>query len=315
MQTAEYFWLAPLLQGTGASAVISMEKVQSLWKGFGQIWRVWLKDGCVPRVIVKAIAPFAPSNDISLQRKQKSYQVERAWYRHYSTRLPPDCRVPLCWAQGSSTSGDWLILEDLDSAGYPERKRKLTESEIQAVLHWLARFHARFLGMHAPELWEEGSYWHLATRPEEWRALPEGPLKAHASQWAQQLQSARFQTLIHGDAKPANFCFGPGPEVAAVDFQYVGRGCGMKDVAYLLSAVIAETQAAQELPAYLERYFEYLSLALAGNPLAADIEAEWRALFEIAWLDFYRFELGWMGGDPKHYPFSEAVLKSVLQAI
>ena len=43
---------------------------------------------------------------------------------------------------------------------------------------------------------------------------------------------------MHGDAKLANFLFtSDHSQVAGVDFQYVGGGCGMKDVAYLLSCL------------------------------------------------------------------------------
>ncbi|MBF2054961.1 MAG: phosphotransferase [Candidatus Sericytochromatia bacterium] len=311
-QHSDSDWLPTLLQRTGATALCRTETVQRLWKGHGQILRVSLSGGTVASVIVKEIAPIAAGQDLGLQRKQHSYKVERAWYAHYSHLNGPDCRLPRCLAQGSTASGDWLILEGLDAAGYPQRRRQPDTAETAAVLKWLACFHARWLGTRAPALWTEGSYWHLATRPAEWQALPDSPLKTHAHEFDQCLKQARFQTLIHGDAKPANFCFGASG-VAAVDFQYVGHGPGVKDLVYFLSAIVPEEQAAQRLPTLRQHYFDQLSAALSSRPDtdadAAAIVAEWQALFAIAWLDYYRFERGWLGSGPAAYPYSEACLQ------
>lgn len=279
-------------------------------------------------VILKQIHPPASeatadrSQQRSHQRKVRSYQVERTWYSAYSQDCGQTCRVPRFFAEGQSPEGDWLLLEDLDLAGYPERRRVLSPADIQAVLHWLAHFHAGFLGKVSPasgseygpkygsDLWEEGSYWHLDTRPDEWQALPTGPLKAAATTIAAKLKQGHFHTLIHGDAKPANFCFSANTDahrdtpiqVAAVDFQYIGRGCGMKDLAYFLSACFPETQAAAAIPRHVDLYFGALKQALQNPSLAEAVEAEWRELFDWAWLDFYRFELGWLGGNPQNYP-------------
>ena len=58
------------------------------------------------------------------------------------------------------------------------------------------------------------------------------------------LKSSTFKTLVHGDAKLANFCFGSEESgVAAVDFQYVGGGCGMKDLAYFVGSCFRDHEA------------------------------------------------------------------------
>src|SRR6185295_4747476 len=123
---------------------------------------------------------------------------------------------------------------DLDAAGYDQRVEEAPGTLLDAALAWLASFHARFLGETIDGLWPIGTYWHLGTRQAELAVTPDRALRDAAPQLAAQLEAARFQTLLHGDPKEANFCFTRGSAVAAVDFQYTGRGCAMSDVAYLL---------------------------------------------------------------------------------
>jgi hypothetical protein len=82
--------------------------------------------------------------------------------------------------------------------------------------------------------------------------IEEHDLRAAAPMLDRMLRECPYQTLVHGDAKLANFCFAKKNDaVAAVDFQYVGRGCGMKDVAYLISGTPDEQR-------HLDGYFRAL---------------------------------------------------------
>ncbi len=258
---------------TGARDVRREARVQSLWSGYGEVVRVRV-DG-VPR-IVKHVRPPREAHP----RKLRSYQVERVWYREYADGCREDCRVPGCVASWSDGVESLFVLEDLDAAGFAGRRRWLSDEEMGLCLRWLARFHARFLGREPAGLWETGTYWHLATRPDELRAMRDDDLRREAPALDAALSGARFQTFVHGDAKPANFCFGD-EGVAAVDFQYVGGGPGIKDVAYLLRGESRVEEA-------LEVYFAALRAAGAG-----DAEEEWRGLYAVAVRDFERFLDGW----------------------
>ena len=214
----------------------------------------------------------------------------------------------------SKTDEKLLLLEDLDASGFPVRKSKLKLKEVKAVLNWLAQFHARFLGSAPEGLWEVGTYWHLKTRPEEWQKMPDSKLKSMAAQMDSLLNQAEYQTLIHGDAKVANFCFSEdGEKVAAVDFQYVGGGCGIKDVAYFLGSCLDEEQCAFFESELLTYYFSCLQKALEEKEGAsinfAALEKEWRFLYPIAWTDFYRFLEGWMPGHWKINSYTEDLAK------
>jgi hypothetical protein len=225
-----------------------------------------------------------------------------------------------------------LVLEDLDAAGFDRRCQRPTDVQVQVCLKWLANYHATFLAdaheknaqpvlVNAHGLWPVGTYWHLATRPDELNAMPAGPLKQAAPAIDSRLSQARFQTLVHGDAKLANFCFSSDDQVAAVDFQYVGGGCGMKDVAYFISSCFHEDECEHREQELLGLYFASLKDALEKSRVKglslsfADLEAEWRSLYPYAWADFYRFLSGWSPGHWKMHAYSQRMADLVVQEL
>ena len=108
-----------------------------------------------------------------------------------------------------------------------------------------------------------------------------------------------------------------GDQVAAVDFQYVGGGCGMKDVAYFIGSCLAEEEC-ERLESWLQDgYFAALKQALEDLHSAVDAEAmeeEWRALFPLAWTDFHRFLKGWSPGHWKLNAYSERLARGVIES-
>ena len=202
-------------------------------------------------------------------------------------------------------------MEDLTQAGYPDVVRDANKVQLRACLTWLANFHARYIGVTHDALWQTGTYWHLDTRPDELAELQDHRLKKNAELIDHVLHQAQFQTLVHGDAKLANFCFNQdGSVAAAVDFQYVGHGCAMKDVVLFMSSAVKPSQCAEMEPWVLDTYFVALYEALKHyqpelNPSL--VEQEWRPLFAIAWSDFQRFVKGWSPNHWKINPYTEGL--------
>ena len=304
-----------------ARDVTDAQLVQTLWSGYGQIVRMHLRDSPIAMtVIVKQITPPTAetanrrgwSGDIAHNRKLRSYQVETNWYRNWISRCTHGCRVPRCYAARPQTTGEVIVLEDLDAAGYPIRTQQLSDGRLHACLRWLANLHALFLNISPDGLWPIGTYWHLETRPEEWAAMEESRLKEAAVKIDQRLNECRFQTIVHGDAKVANFCFAADEnQVAAVDFQYVGGGCGIKDVAYLMGSCLSESECESREQECLKVYFAELRSKL-DESLAESVESEWRELFPWAWADFHRFLMGWCATHPKLTGYSKRMVDRVL---
>ena len=282
-------WIASTL---GARRARRRERIQSLWGGHGELFRIELDGGPVRTAVVKWARP-PTSDDVSTVRKRRSFAVEAAFYRTVAARCDETYRVAQLLATREA-DGEWiLVLEDLDAAGYDQRVEEASGAALDAALGWLASFHARFLDERFDALWPIGTYWQLETRRDELAAIADDELRAAAPVLAEQLKSARYQTLVHGDPKEANFCFTrTWTDVAAVDFQYTGRACGIVDVAYLLYGR-SDTPADGVDHARLATYFARLRAALAHRADFAAIEAEWRALYPIAREDFRRFLAGW----------------------
>lgn len=289
-------WVEWVLAQTGSQALDDCALLQSLWGGYGELLRVSVVGGERSSVILKMVVPPGTGVDtVSDRRKRRSYEVEQWWYHHWAARCDDRCRVARCLGLQQLDGSSLLLLEDLECAGFHPSRPPRTE-HVRAGLVWLAHFHARFLGERPEGLWEQGNYWHLDTRPEEWDRMPSGGLKEQSASLDRRLKAARFQTLLHGDSKPANFCWHSDGTAAAVDFQYVGGGCGIRDVAYFLDSCLGETGCESQGEEWLRLYFSTLRQALRRaehNVDPDELEQEWRALFPVAWADFCRFEQGW----------------------
>lgn len=332
---------------TGSRTCQLGEVIQSLWSGYGVIQRVKLDLSDHPSAIVKHIDLSQArqnrrgwSGDVSHQRKVRSYEIEKTFYETYSQKCSelgrdasgnqgdpwPTCRVPKMLAafEKPESSGWLLVLEDLDAAGFNLRSSHHGGNfklNLYACLRWLANFHAIYMGCQPNGLWPTGTYWHLATRREEWHAMEDSQLKQLASEIDQCLNATQFQTLLHGDAKLANFCFGESdndqnePSVAAVDFQYIGGGCGMKDVAYLVSSCLDGSESESQQNELLDIYFQQLQKSLGSTQPEIDfasLESEWRDLYAFAWADFCRFLAGWSPGHWKLNQYNDRVTRDVL---
>ncbi|MFT6109398.1 MAG: hypothetical protein ACJA2W_002320 [Planctomycetota bacterium] len=321
----------------GDKVVGPPELIQELWSGYGRIERLSVGTPGGRTVILKAVDPLRAGRDHprgwgtdrSHARKLRSYEVERTFYESMAGRLAGGARVPRYHGGMISGHGSVMLMEDLDAAGFAGRKQAVTEQELRACLDWLASFHATFLGAPTAGLWDRGTYWHLATRPDELAATEDQELVRAAPGIDARLGDARYRTLVHGDAKLANFCFPSalGGGVAAVDFQYVGGGVGVQDVAYFLGSCLEDDELERRASTELDYYIHSLRTELGarasavaaptdgpihGPTDARAVEAEWRELWPFAWADFHRFLAGWSPGHWKLSRYSDEMLRRAL---
>ena len=320
-----------LVACTGAEDVERAGSLQSLWRGYGSIDRYRLTGGAKGSVIVKHVRfpgvadngdgyPREQAGNLSDRRKRRSYEVETQWYRQWATQCDDACRVPRCLGATGDEDEVLIVLEDLAAEGFVPVRRQVSMDHVQRCLYWLAHFHAQFMGRQPAGLWPVGTYWHLETRPDEWQVMNDHDLKQAAHWLDETLSQAPYPTLVHGDAKLANFLFSrSGQCVAAVDFQYVGGGCAMKDLAYFVSSCFDEGDCERYEARLLDDYFTALKSALrARRPDiadVADVERALRPLYPVAWTDFYRFLDGWSPGHWKVHGYSARLARQVLASI
>jgi len=315
-------WLAKITNSDVQHPTI----IQSLWSGYGACFSASLlnKEDRTPLPIVAKYVQATPTSlhpkgwqgKTSHQRKCHSFEVEQYFYTHLQQHTDEHCLTPNCLAADSHGDTRLIVMGDLNAAGYTQRSASLTLLQAQSVLSWLGAFHARFMGLSDAHVWPQGTYWHLDTRLDEYRAMAQGPLKEAAHTIADKLSSARFLTLLHGDAKVANFCFTPDyTYCGGVDFQYTGLGVGIKDVAYFIGSALSEEDQSRHTTHCLDSYFSALRLHLShthSKNSIQDIEQEWRALYPFACADFHRFLAGW---SPEHWKINLQLSKQTAIAL
>ncbi|TQF67465.1 phosphotransferase [Pseudoalteromonas luteoviolacea] len=236
--------------------------------------------------------------DFALTRKVRSYQKEQLFYKRYVGMLSQISLAPQVYDLHHERGTFVTLLEDFEAIGF-HNKKAAQPSEIKQILNWLAGFHAIWLeaaenhSMH--DEFGEGNYWHLKTRPDELEKMPSCQLKQQAKKIDEALGAAKFRTLIHGDAKLANFAFKK-DAVIGYDFQHVGVGIGLADVMLLFTTVLENDELERYCESLLDYYFQ--ALAEKMNKLniqiqPSQVETEWRPLWPILWADFHRFLAGW----------------------
>ncbi|USD66939.1 ecdysteroid 22-kinase family protein [Vibrio sp. SCSIO 43136] len=306
--------------------VLSEQVIQSIWGNYGQVVRLTLQHDEYQQVVSKQIAfpqpaqhPKGWNTARSHHRKLKSFEVELNWYKHYSLQYDQHCLMPLGLQCDIDQESMNLVMSDLASLGLTQTYSQAELPLWKTCLDWLAHFHAKHFGQTGEGLWQVGGYWHLETRPDELAAMEDSPLKQHAHTIDNMLRGAKYQTLIHGDAKLANFCFSPsGDKAGAVDFQWSGKGCGIIDVALFVSSCVPLARAEQWEDELLNYYFKQLTQAFSHYGIRVDasaVETEWRSLYDVAWADFLRFVKGW---SPQHWKicsYSEQKAAAVIRAI
>lgn len=319
--------LQTISQAISADRVTHIEVIQPLWGGYGQLFRAYVTGKQYSSVIVKYIClpqpeshPRGWNTPLSHQRKLQSYQVEVNWYQHYANNHTQQQFSPLprCLYVDQQANETLLVLQDLHTLGFTHVRKNATSTTILACLTWLGHFHAKYMHVEPKWLWPIGTYWHLDTRPDELAALPDSPLKSAAHLIDDALKQCPFQTLVHGDAKLANFCFSQNDHAAAVDFQYIGQGCGMKDVIMLLSSVLSYHEPEALINGYLNHYFAALTQGLAEcHPLIDPLEVQqkWRPLYCVAWADFQRFIKGWSVEHFKINSYTETLTEQAIKQL
>jgi thiamine kinase-like enzyme len=232
------------------------------------------------------------------------------------------------WSRVSELDGDELVLPPLE-----QLKRSSSDQSNQSI-------------------WLNGGYTYLATRLDEftnlkqdtsseWNQILTQPLPNSSSNLSLAESVAKFltptapdskstspspiskyQTLIHGDVKSENlFTTTPGTSVAFYDFQYVGLGLGVSDLAKFFTCSVPESMLLYVGPAcprkedgpmpyrlmrcdgesdLLERYWR--NLVKGGNGGGhgdgerGEKEYEWHdfvAHYEVALVDWLRFQQSW----------------------
>ena len=280
---SEALRFAQLCLSEDVSSVKSVSPIASLWGGMGQVYKVVTKEG---NFVVKYMDPRRITSkggrpSIGDQRKLDSYTVEATFYAKYSDQLlGKGVGLARCLHVEQHDDNRIIIcMSILENAPY--------DNYFPLAIEWLAHFHAVTWQQDCPGLQEVGTYWHLDTRPQEWKGMRddgwEGRLKRAAPAMDRWLKQTPIQSWVHGDAKDANIMW-DGTKMAMCDFQYVGRGCPMKDLCYFLcSNGIADDDQ------YVNLYYEKLCSKLNDPPSRHDFDVA----LELSYCDYLRFMCGW----------------------
>jgi len=293
------------------SQLVGEKRMRSLWAGYGSVSQLVLEvapgaRGGWPRerlaLIIKRVE--APNDEgVGHERKLRSYLNEGCFYRELAPQLLAEgISVPEPLLVEANGRGQLTLVMRDQRDEFPSSAGALSLAQAKAALSWLAAFHAHFWGQPPPAgLWEQGTFWHLDTRREEftqmdWRALADAAEQIDAYLKGEAGDSVRdHMTVVHGDFKEANLLFSAdGSRCAAHDFQYCGGGLGAKDIAYLFCSGLGSGLLPAREGELLAHYHGELTARLGPRGLGEGYTPAVMARhLDYALADFVRFMDGW----------------------
>ena len=314
MKNSEALALAQSADPT-VTSVSSTSQIATLWAGMGSIVKVKCQTsaGSERTIIAKHIRCRNPRS-FGDKRKAASYHVEAAFYSKYSAELSDQhicCKGLHVEDNSGGEKGDeeakiTIVMTPLPNATI----HRMSDDTARAAVRSVARLHAHFWGRSKSEaavrngLAPQGTYWYLDTRPDEYDAMSRhglsGKLKRAARDIDEALKSHMYQTICHGDLKSCNMSLSADPRhVTFVDFQYVGKACCAKDLAYLFVCGMdvdddfEERQEEEMLRLYIDE-LRTNGVGDVGNDdgTVPTIDVLRDAL-DLAYCDLYRWMLGW----------------------
>lgn len=298
--------VAQIVGQAGFTHVKNVTVIQSLWAGYGKLYRCQA-DGA--HLVVKHFAPPRHAEDDSEDhlRKLRSYEVESAFYEKLSDKMiERGCIVPelvACIHDGSSIAIVMRDLEEQHGSFNVRRGNCMNMEEAKRLLSYMARFHSvNWMHERVDGLWPEGCFWQLGTRMDELEYLDRsweryGLDRDMALRIHELVTSLPHRTVLHGDAKAANFFWFSGGEVGGYDLQYCGGGSPCRDLAYTLGCSMQERLIERHETELLRHYHDELTSHLSAKDAAGFTFETMQDAYDLCVTDLVRFMCGsrWWG--------------------
>lgn len=313
MKTADALALARLADPE-VKSVVSVSQIATLWGGMGSIVRLECRKGgnnqttATTTMIAKKIRCSNPRS-FGDKRKAASYKVEASFYA--SDACSKLSNENVC-CRGLHIHDDENGSITILMTPLPNHTLRCMEGEVaRAAVRSVARLHAYFWGrtkstaaVEKIGLAAQGTYWYLDTRADEYEYMDgrkgiSRRLKQAARGIDMALKEHEYQTICHGDLKACNMSLSEDPSrVTLVDFQYAGRTCPAKDLAYLFvcgADVDEDFEAKQEDELLLLYIDELASNGVGGDDIDAPLPTleKLKYALDLSYCDLYRWMLGW----------------------
>jgi hypothetical protein len=262
----------------GTGQVADTYRLSLTWEdaGSGPATRHAAVPASVPATVIAKLTASDPTSRAAAALT-RTYEVEHAFYRDLAGTL--EVRAPRCFhCDHDPVENRYaLLLEDLAPARPGDQIAGCDPDDAALAVEELVRLHAPRWG--DPALWEHR--WLSRQHPgadngDLFRTLAEGFLERYATRLEADIAALveRFGarvadyasrraepfTVVHGDYRLDNLLFG-GDRVGVVDWQTVGLGPGVADLAYFLGASLRTAERREHERDLVRTYVEAMAAA------------------------------------------------------